>query len=1044
MLSNLLLSCLQWASYIWQNRKDPKILTPFGVLLLLFSYSTGLLHTIVSWLLFALIVIFSILSGLSIVLCRGAHRVPPAPRPCEEQKRVSRFMEQLVKNYSKHYYKHRLVISEQLDKAIQEVFDLVIRDFCLSWFSTVGKDETAFVEILNKEMWTIIENLVVRFHNVDSLNFLLNDLVNLLHDHFQDLRLSDARQFPGQTIPFLLHPCLKDKESEMKHLRICAEALLYSLLPAHDSNCPALRYILREIVAGSLFLGTAESVCDPDYINQTIAYYLEDREKIVESHKQQYAYAETYEDFIKMINTTTDVDTLKQIRYHTIAEIMQATVIHNQKYTDTLDGGSEKKNKKNKRDALRDRNLKRYINQCRVAKSQCEKKIRNLGGPDYRIYGLGHGQPIQETGQKPSKTQQRNRRSTTKLLTFMEIMDNSLARSYFMLYLQRHHNENLLRFWLSTEKLRLLKSPELQLAAQEVFQEFVTPSAAKLIKMDSSLVRGMEELIYGTSGPDYFWEAQKLVYQIMEDRFYSDFVLSRDYTEFVCQSESALDQMRADLGRRDEHLAVIDWSDGYNMGARRNIEATKDAMSSNIEDRNDYAVRKLQLLDQNIAAKMKALELSRRAIPPRPEQIAEVEKEIEVLNTERRHLEFHIERTDLWCEMLGSWKAVISTAEFNQEDKSPLFVICVSCEESAERIHDPGAASSGWVVVRQLKDFQGLHAKLKDVCVWMSKELPVSSKKWFQKYDNESLDSLKSSLQEYLNIVLQDDRLAQSDEIYSFLIPSPEYLRQTRPKPEPEKEKKGPMALLSNIKGSIQNLSFPGIIPEGEDADEVDAGIEENVQDRKDSIAEPLYNLIGEVFELKGVFKYLRRTLITFVQVTFGGTINRHLREFVSWLISEPMLIYYIQNFKESMWPKGVLAPYPPKRTDLEKLRTREQAKEKVMKNVPDVLQNLVGKRNSKLGFRKVFEAFQDFRTNKHIFYILLERIIITTCPEIKSQKVLQRIKKNQGEDFVVDGKLNNAQTPVEPRSPTMEFEPIEQFFLDDLDLDDDDEDGLQ
>ena len=50
-----------------------------------------------------------------------------------------------------------------------------------------------------------------------------------------------------------------------------------------------------------------------------------------EKQQQKYAYAETYEDFIKMINTTTDIDTLKQLRYHTIAEIMQATVIHNTK-----------------------------------------------------------------------------------------------------------------------------------------------------------------------------------------------------------------------------------------------------------------------------------------------------------------------------------------------------------------------------------------------------------------------------------------------------------------------------------------------------------------------------------------------------------------------------------------------------------------------------------------------------------------------------------------------------------------------------------------
>jgi sorting nexin-25 len=42
-----------------------------------------------------------------------------------------------------------------------------------------------------------------------------------------------------------------------------------------------------------------------------------------------------------------------------------------------------------------------------------------------------------------------------------------------------------------------------------------------------------------------------------------------------------------------------------------------------------------------------------------------------------------------------------------------------------------------------------------------------------------------------------------------------------------------------------------------------------------DGIAEPLYSLLGEVFDLQGVFKWLRKTLITFVQITYGRTINR-------------------------------------------------------------------------------------------------------------------------------------------------------------------------
>lgn len=130
------------------------------------------------------------------------------------------------------------------------------------------------------------------------------------------------------------------------------------------------------------------------------------------------------------------------LRYHTIAEIMQATVIHNNKDQQTQDG-SKKKEKLSKKEALKERNLKRYINQCRVSKLQCEKRIRHLGGPDYRRYGLGHGQPFGETsGHK--RTMKRSKSS--KVLSFSDILDNSLARSHFMVFLERSGNKNLLRF----------------------------------------------------------------------------------------------------------------------------------------------------------------------------------------------------------------------------------------------------------------------------------------------------------------------------------------------------------------------------------------------------------------------------------------------------------------------------------------------------------------------------------------------------------------------------------------------------------------------
>ena len=117
---------------LWINKKNPKYYGPVFTVFLAVSYTSGLLQLFLSWILFVLIVLLSIISGLSVVLCRGDHRKPPAPRPTSEQQSLSHFMQKLTRNLKKHYYTPRLVVSKDYSKAIQEVIDLVIRDFCLS------------------------------------------------------------------------------------------------------------------------------------------------------------------------------------------------------------------------------------------------------------------------------------------------------------------------------------------------------------------------------------------------------------------------------------------------------------------------------------------------------------------------------------------------------------------------------------------------------------------------------------------------------------------------------------------------------------------------------------------------------------------------------------------------------------------------------------------------------------------------------------------------------------------------------------------------
>lgn len=68
-----------------------------------------------------------------------------------------------------------------------------------------------------------------------------------------------------------------------------------------------------------------------------------------------------------------------------------------------------------------------------------------------------------------------------------------------------------------------------------------------------------------------------------------------------------------------------------------------------------------------------------------------------------------------------------------------------------------------------------------------------------------------------------------------------------------------------------------GVMPESGDAASSNSKLSGGeAESGKDSIAEPLYSLMGEVFDMAGVFKWLRRSVISFVQITYGRTINRY------------------------------------------------------------------------------------------------------------------------------------------------------------------------
>uniref|UniRef100_A0A673MD13 Sorting nexin-25-like n=1 Tax=Sinocyclocheilus rhinocerous TaxID=307959 RepID=A0A673MD13_9TELE len=717
------------------------------------------------------------------------------------------------------------------------------------------------------------------------------------------LSLSRLEEVPRA---FPLHPCLRSPDEELRFLRCCARLLMLRLLPARDARSRSLRLLLVEVVATKVLKPLVDVLSDPDYINRMLLAQLEHREQVNEHHKKAYTYAPSYEEFIKLISSSSDIQFLKQLRYQIVVEIIQATTISSIPQLKRQKDSKGKEAAALKADLLRARNMKRYINQLTVAKKQCEKRIRLLGGPNYEQQEDG----AQDEGDGPQ---------SQRILQFEEIMSNAVYREHFRVYMERVDKRALISFWELVEMLKSANKNEVPQLVGEIYQNFFVES--REIPVEKALYKEIQQTLVGNKGTDVFHRIQGDVYETMKERYYPSFLVS-DLYERLIKREEQRSSSQSSSEEKDDAGPVMEGGD-----------VALDEGSKGINEQASYAATKLHQLYERLEYKRQALGSIQNA--PRPDK-----------------------KDWCWCFFFGH-----SASEENGEQMACYFV-AVSLSE------DDDCKNNRWTVTRKLSEFQTLHRKLTECFPSLKKvQLPSLSKLPFKSIDQKFLDKSKNQLNTFLQKVLTDERMCQSEALYAFLSSSPEHLKVI------DIQKKSSFSLASFLE------RLPGdFFSHQESVDFTDG--------RKDALAEPCFMLIGEIFELRGMFKWVRKTLIALVQVTFGRTINKQIRDTVNWIFSEQMLVYYINIFRDTFWPNGKLAPHNKSRSESERRETKERAQQKLLDNIPDALQNLVGQQNARYGIIRIFNALQETSANRHLLYILLEMLLKELYPELSVEAV--------------------------------------------------------
>ncbi|XP_052089463.1 sorting nexin-25-like isoform X1 [Mytilus californianus] len=899
--------------------------------------------------------VLGIYLSVSWSLVRGK-QYKPSSQPTEPAN-IKELLEKMMEKKSETLEEQKkVVVSRNIDNAVREVMDFVIRDFILSWYTELSVDQTTATNAIKNDMWVVLENLSTRLSKIDKVKVMTQDVMELTYQHFNKIRLCSASKGPDQR-KFILHAWLANEDTELEFLRKLCDAFLIVLLPSHYRGCISLRHLLREILTGSVVKPAVDMLCDPDYINRKLISYIDYRQRLSEDTKKTYTYAATYEDFIKLIDKCNDIEQLKQIRYNILTEIIHATTIDNlKKEQGPISDRTSPTPGIGKGELLKARNLKRYTNQLSVAKTKSEKRLHYLGGPEYKAYDLQDD--TMETSQK--------------VLTFQEIMDSPSGREEFSRYLKRTDSDSLMGFWNSVEKLKNMDKKLQHHQASEIYQQYIA-SSNSIVKLDKTIIKGMEAFMLGNQGPEKFYEGQVTIEHILQTQHYPSFLVSDIYNRYVRSLEDGTLDAKSDSAK-----------DYLLFEPKDHFVDPEDEDEEMFASQSYEAQARLQQLDEKIENKTQALHAMRAtkttaADDSKKEKVEkEIEKELENLEMEKRMREAHILRTRTWIENQGQWRVHVYGAELveEQDKKILVYVLVVYLTGGDEGSQNLQNSSNGWTVSRNLAEFHTLNEQLCQIGPWLKKkDIPSAGR--FTTIDDKFIEESKKTLSSYLEVILKDERMAHSEALYAFLSPSPEYFKQN-------KLEKSNFFLRTLLK------KFPSRQPEPHDSDdELLFGREEETKlDRNvDSIAEPFYKLVNEIFESRGMFKWLRKSFIMFVEVTFGRTINRQLCETVDWIFSESMIIYYIQQFTLSMWPDGKLAENESSRSDEEKLKTRMEAKEKFLQNMPDAIKTLLGEDNGRRGTIKIFEVLQDTRLNKQLFYDLVNLLTLELCPEIKNKK---------------------------------------------------------
>ncbi|CAG8727484.1 1628_t:CDS:1, partial [Racocetra persica] len=547
-----------------------------------------------------------------------------------------------------------------------------------------------------------------------------------------------------------------NRESQAHVLRSLSKLLMTRLLPSNEAHSHILMAFLSELWAIQVFEAILEKICDSDWLNCTIVDYLMDSDP-----------GETHEETLfHQLATSIDEEVAGLTdKFNEPSDGYQASISNNQPLTikTTLsqtnmspDFDSERKNSveihaevhpttspsfspynPSMNSTNSDKKLKHSVEIHTEALSPVEKVATPITSP---------------SSPSPRRSYMRSA-NTEKLRFILELQSHSFAE--FMAFLEERKSANLLRFWLQADSFKKIAANEtdielIQNDAMRIFKTYFGEAASYPVRVvNDMLVRQCVREISNGPTCNCFRKLQEYVFVVLENEYFDDFI------QAMKNQGEDVSFMYAEEPAQFENLSrVEDKSVIMNDYKRNNTVDNSSFDSLNRPNYSDYS-----LLNENESTEPIIHRFRSFTTGFFMDSFGTNESSVDTLVEEKdeRNLESLPDPSKTPIMNLSGVR--IKMTDISEASSNRLIYSTKSLTYMIE-VEQPGSA--GWIMTRSFSDFEAMHSAL-------GKEFPKAEKVTMPRLMLKKNHEACLSLERYLNILLSDIALCESEALQKFM-----------------------------------------------------------------------------------------------------------------------------------------------------------------------------------------------------------------------------------------------------------------------------------